>query len=424
MSVRIGMPSAFFTPARMRNPSRNPGPRYAPALVRLALSKLALKTKPSPTASRMPRAMRWMCSSVSMTHGPAIRTSRSPKSPNSIGTAESRLRPQLFLGRHPTRPMLRRRADKRAEERVRLHRLTLELRVELATQEPRMIGDLADLDIRVVGRFASDLQAGGAQPIFILAIEFVAMTMALVDLALTISAVREAAFRQLASPVTEPHRAAQILDAFQLAQLEDHAMRRAGVELGGIGFIEPADIARVFDHQRLHAEADAEVRHLALPRVADRIEHAIDAALAEPARHQDAVERFELALPLIAGHTLGFNPVDVHLQLMRQTAVQQRFFQALVGIFVLDIFADDGDMNFAHRVIQPVEHCVPLAQIARPGFQLEVAHYDIVHAFVCEPDRHFVDALHVAGRDDGFDIYVAEERDLLFHVLRDEALAA
>ena len=73
MSVRIGKPSAF-TPARIRSPSRKPGPRYAPALVRFALSKLALKTN-SPTASRMPRAMRWTCSSLSITHGPAISTS-------------------------------------------------------------------------------------------------------------------------------------------------------------------------------------------------------------------------------------------------------------------------------------------------------------------------------------------------------------
>src|ERR1035441_9155369 len=91
MSVRIGKPSDFgpaaFNPARMRSPSFNPGPRYAPTLVRLALSKLALKTN-SPTAARMPRAMRGTCSSLSMTPGPAISTRRLPKSANSIGTGE------------------------------------------------------------------------------------------------------------------------------------------------------------------------------------------------------------------------------------------------------------------------------------------------------------------------------------------------
>ena len=36
-------------------------------------------------------------------------------------------------------------------------------------------------------------------------------------------------------------------------------------------------------------EADAEVGHLALARVADGLHHALHAALAEAARHEDAV---------------------------------------------------------------------------------------------------------------------------------------
>jgi hypothetical protein len=43
-------------------------------------------------------------------------------------------------------------------------------------------------------------------------------------------------------------------------------------------------------HGGLHAEADAEVRDLLLARVADAVQHALDAALAEAAGHEDAVE--------------------------------------------------------------------------------------------------------------------------------------
>src|ERR1035437_10017875 len=152
MSVRIGKPSAF-NPARMRNPSFSPGPRYAPTLVRLALSKLALKTN-SPTAWRMPRAMRCTCSSLSTTHGPAISTRRWPKSANSIGTGELGTEQRLLKGRLAPVALLFRRADEALEQRVRLHGLGFELGMELAAQIPRMVADLADLDVRTVRRLA------------------------------------------------------------------------------------------------------------------------------------------------------------------------------------------------------------------------------------------------------------------------------
>src|ERR1022692_4023930 len=298
MSVRIGKPSAFgpaaFNPARMRSPSFSPGPRYAPTLVRLALSKLALKTN-SPTAARMPRAMRCTCSSLSITHGPAISTRRLPKSANSIGTGEPGTgelgtgEQWLLNGRQAPVALFFRRADKALEQRVRLHGLGFELGVELAAEIPRVVGELADLDVGIVGRFAGDLQARRLQALFVLAIELVAVTMALVDFALAVGVVGDAALGQAASPTAEAHGAAQLVDTLEFAEFEDDAVRRARVELGGIGGFEAAHIAREFDHQGLHAQADPEVRHLALASELDGVEHAVDTALAEAAGHQDAV---------------------------------------------------------------------------------------------------------------------------------------
>ena len=55
------------------------------------------------------------------------------------------------------------RADEGDEQRVRLQRLRLELGMELAAEEPGMVGDLADLDVRAVGRLAGDAQAGAVR---------------------------------------------------------------------------------------------------------------------------------------------------------------------------------------------------------------------------------------------------------------------
>ena len=69
-----------------------------------------------------------------------------------------------------------------------------------------------------------------------------------------------------------------------------------GVELARVRADQAADVARVFDAGSLHAEADSEVGHFVFAGVADGVEHAFNAALAEAAGDQDSVEAFELRL--------------------------------------------------------------------------------------------------------------------------------
>ena len=81
MSVVTGSPVAARTLSRIASPSSRPGPRNAPALVRLALSKDALKTqrigKLAAIAARDSATWRHKLSR-SMTHGPAITRRGSP----------------------------------------------------------------------------------------------------------------------------------------------------------------------------------------------------------------------------------------------------------------------------------------------------------------------------------------------------------
>src|ERR1019366_4559720 len=296
--------------------------------------------------------------------------------------------------------------------------------MELAAQIPGMVADLTDFDVGIVRRLAGDLQARRLQALFVFAIELVAVAMALVDFARAVGAVSDAALSQAASPASQPHGAAQLVDPLEFAQLEDDSVRRAGIELGGIGGFQAAHIARVFDHQGLHAEADPEVGHLVLSRVPDRSQHAIDAPLAEAAGHQDAVVILQLPLPVLARHAFGLDPVDVDLQLVGQSAVQQRFLEALIGVFVFHVLAHQGDGDFAAGVVQAFQHGRPLHHVARAAIQLEQAHHDFIHALGGEPHRHGIHALDVAGGDHGVHVHVAEEGDLLLHLLRDEALAA
>src|ERR1039458_5152112 len=120
-------------------------------------------------------------------------------------------------------------------------------------------------------------------------------------------------------------------------------MRRSRIEFGGIRLLQAANVARKLDHHGLHAQADAEIRDLILAGVANSVQHAIDAALAETAGHQDAVVAFQLPFPVGPVHALGLDSVDAHLELMRQAPMQQGLFQAFVGILVLDVFAHQTD---------------------------------------------------------------------------------
>src|SRR6201995_1373238 len=105
----------------------------------------------------------------------------------------------------------------------------------------------------------------------------------------------------------EPHGAAEIAALAALLQLiaaqpfrhqADHRLRRRA-ELGGVGVLDADQIARRLDHGHLHAEADAEIRHVAFPGELRRPDLAFRAALAEAAGPQDAVDMFEERLRIL-----------------------------------------------------------------------------------------------------------------------------
>ena len=78
--------------------------------------------------------------------------------------------------------------------------------------------------------------------------------------------------------------------------------------------------------------------------------------------------------------------------------MDQRFFQRLVGVFVLDVLADDADRDFVLRVVDAVNDVFPLLQVAVFGIDVQIAERERVHFFTREHDRHFVDRRDVFAR--------------------------
>src|SRR5579883_536571 len=89
---------------------------------------------------------------------------------------------------------------------------TLELRMELCTYKPGVIGHFDNLDQAVICRASTDNHASIFQPPPIHIIEFIAMPMALKDNRLAICLLRLAAGGQTAYPIAQAHGAALIRD--------------------------------------------------------------------------------------------------------------------------------------------------------------------------------------------------------------------
>src|SRR5580704_2757151 len=211
--------------------------------------------------------------------------------------------------------MLVSRPYKSLEQRMRLQRFRLELRMELAPDKMRMVRKFDDLHISSIRRRPRYSQPACRQSFLILAIEFVTMPVPLADLKLAINLMRQSSRLNLASPRAQPHGAAKFLHAPQLAQFVDHPMRSRGIELARISIRQSAHIACKLDTRRLHPQTNSKVGNLLLPRITNRNQHALDAAFAKAAGHQNPVVLRELIFGgLIAGfEPLGLNPVQVEL---------------------------------------------------------------------------------------------------------------
>src|SRR5438309_4293043 len=99
----------------------------------------------------------------------------------------------------------------------------------------------------------------------------------------------------------QAHRPALVADVTLLRQQVDHRMRRERIELSRVRVIRAEGRARELDDHALHPHAETERRHTPLAAKARGLDLALDAAVAEAARDDDAVEpdeRFDVVGPL------------------------------------------------------------------------------------------------------------------------------
>ena len=118
-------------------------------------------------------------------------------------------------------------------------------------------------------------------------------------------------------------------------------------------------MAGIFDRRPLEAVADPEIRNTTLARDLGGAHHPASAAIAEAARHQDAVRAVQQLLAAGLLERFRLDPSDVHAKPVLEAAVIQRLVQALVRVFVADVLADDVNGDLVRGVLDPIDEVGP-----------------------------------------------------------------
>ena len=202
----------------------------------------------------------------------------------SIGIA-SGSRPKT--GSRPSRTG-ERRLDEPVEQRVRPLRPGLELGVELAGHEPRVVLELDDLDEPAVGRLAAQQHARRLERLAVAVVHLEAVAVALVDDLLAVDRGGLRAGRR-AGPGRGPRRIVPPLSSMSrwsgMKSMTGCSVNMSNsVELASL---VPDHLAGELDDRALQPEAQPEVRDLVVAGEVGGEDLALDAAMAEAARDED-----------------------------------------------------------------------------------------------------------------------------------------
>ena len=127
---------------------------------------------------------------------------------------------------------------------------------------------------------------------------------------------------------------------------------------------------------------------------------------------------------LAALDLLGVDVDQLDLGVVGDAAVEQRLVQALVGVGELDVLADDADPHVVVRVLDARHQALPAGEVAVVVREVEQLEHDVVEPLAAEHERHLVDGRDVARGDHLPGVDVAEEGDLLLHLLGQGAVDA
>ena len=239
----------------------------------------------------------------------------------------------------------------------------LELGVELAGHEPRMVRQLDDLDQAAIGRLTGQHHARTLERRAIAVVHLEPVAVSLVDDLLAVDRRGLRARGEARRIQTQPHRAALVLHVALVGHEVDHRVLGEHVELGRVGIARADDVAGELDDRALQPKAQTEVRDAVIPGVVGSEDLALDPTMAEPAGHEDAGHARQRVGDVLGSQLLGIDPAHLGIDAMGPRGMAERLGDRQVGIGQLDVLADEGDLERRLGRLDPLDEGAPAGQI-------------------------------------------------------------
>ena len=204
----------------------------------------------------------------------------------------------------------------------------------------------------------------------------------------------------------------------------DDAIGGALVKLAGVRAFQMRGVARVFDDGDLHAETQSQIRDVLFAGVLRREDHALDAAVAEAARHENAAHAAELFFQILFGERFGVYPADGNVRPHSVARVAQRLDHGEIGVMQLRIFADERDGHALRAAVDAADHFLPLGKIRLRLAETELAADGVAHVRLFKHERRFIQHRDRHVLDDAVALHIAEVCDLAEDVLVLDRLVA
>ena len=272
-----------------------------------------------------------------------------------------------------------------------------------------MIDRLDDAPVR---RLAAHRQPrllhGLAEPV----VKLVAMAVPLPNLRHAVGLVHHGAGQHAAGIGAQSHGAA-LGDAVVLVGHKiNHQMPAAARKLAGVGVRKAQHMPRKLNDADLHAQANAKVGNMALPRIAAGADHALDAPVAESARNQNAVAGAQKVRRVRLRHLFALHPGNLHARPALKPRVRQRLGDGQVRVVQPDVFAHNGDAHGLAHGMDTAHHLRPGAQVGLGGLQAEQAADRPVQPLAVQHQRGFIERGKGLVFNDAIRPDVAKQRNL------------
>ena len=303
---------------------------------------------------------------------------------------------------------------------MRRRRLRLILGVELRRNKPLLRRQLEYLDQIALGRCATKYDARRLELATQRIIHLVTMPMALADFPLPVNSSHVRSIFENARIRPQSHRSALFGHVLLFRHQVNHRVPRRLRKLRRTRVAPAHHIARIFDERHLHPQANPEKRHIVLARITHRRNLALGSADAKTTGHQYPIHRIQhLRNPLRIERfqLFAIDIMQLHPAFIRITSVIERFYQALIRLVQLHVFAHERNIDLVVGVPNDVANALPSLHIGlfRPNIQ-KLANPP-VQILPAEIRRHHVNALDVARPKYARFRHIAKERQLAPNVV-------